>query len=616
MKIKAGFRAVLTVGAVLIGATLSALAFSQYAFFADTSRSERLDQVVQSGTRLAQLTNEVLLYGEPRSLAQWQEQYDEFGLRLRDGKIASDAELTIIVGLLINRYSDLLPLYKKLADARGGDKSGQVAAILASQLFQEATQLQASLRNLRQISEEGLKSAYRSSKQRQIAIFSLFAGLIVIYGVTVSVLFHAAILKPLGNLERTIMAIRDGVCARARIRAQDEIGIVCQTFNHLLDEQESSHREIEAMAERFKNVFEQVAVGMAIVSKNGAWMEVNDCLCAMLGFKREDFLGSTYARFVHPEDSRRDQAIANALLRDEKRSESWETRFVRKNGKTIWARMSVALARDGDERPLYFMLVVEDITERMAADAKIREFNRQLEEQALDLKRTNADLESFAWVASHDLREPLRMVSSYVDLIGKRLGDQIDEDTKCYIGYAVDGAKRMDALILDLLDYSRVGRRGGTLESVSLADAAAESLINLKVMIEETGARVDLARDLPIILGLRSEVVRLFQNLIGNAIKFRKPGQAPVVTVGCRLDGGEWIVSVADNGIGIDPQYHEKIFRIFQRLVTKDQYEGTGIGLAICKKIVDRLGGRIWVESTLGEGCAFFIAFPKPQDTV
>jgi PAS domain S-box-containing protein len=611
MNIKSGFRAVLAVGAALIGAAFLAFVVSQHTFFADTSRAEHLSKIAGEGLQLVQLTNEVLLYGEPRALTQWQRQYDDFGQLIRDPVFALDPDLSIVGGLLVNHYADLLPLQRKLVEARKNKDSPQVLSILASQLFQDATQLRASANSLKELADDAAKTAYESSKQRQIAIFFVFIGLVLLYVAGVLVLFRAVILKPLGNLEETIQATRAGVRARAGIRAEDEIGAICQTFNNLLDEHEISQREVKAMAERFRNVFEQAAVGMSIVSPNGEWLEVNDCLCQMLGYSREEFLASSYSRVIDPDFVKTDKQHVKMLLAGAKTHDAWETRYVRKDGSRVWIRITTSLARDADERPLYFVTVTEDITDRKEASARLHKINRQLEEQTKDLKRTNADLESFAWVASHDLREPLRMVSSYIGLIGKRLGDGADADTKTYIGYAVEGARRMDALILGLLDYARIGRRGGNFEPVSLKDVVAESLINLKVAIEEAGAEIKVQENLPDAIGIRSDLIRLFQNLIGNAIKFRKPGAAPEVKVKCEDRDNEWIVSVSDNGIGIDEQYYEKVFRIFQRLVPKEEYEGTGIGLAICKKIVEHMGGRIWIESTPGEGATFFIAIAK-----
>ncbi len=244
------------------------------------------------------------------------------------------------------------------------------------------------------------------------------------------------------------------------------------------------------------------------------------------------------------------------------------------------------------------------------------DLERRVEERTRELARSNAELERFAYVASHDLKEPLRMVMSFTKLLSKRYRDRLDSDAQQFIDFAVDGAERMEQLIHDLLAYSRVDRADTQFEAVDCQAALTTALINVKTAIEESGAIVthDL---LPVVTGDRTQLTQLFQNVIANAVKYHSE-KPPIVHVACVSrstpdNKRELLFSVRDNGIGIAPQYADRIFVIFQRLHSPDEYPGTGVGLAICKKIVERHGGRIWVESQLGGGATFYFTLPTTQ---
>ncbi len=225
-----------------------------------------------------------------------------------------------------------------------------------------------------------------------------------------------------------------------------------------------------------------------------------------------------------------------------------------------------------------------------------------------ELEHSNKELEQFAYVASHDLQEPLRMVSSYTELLERRYGDKLDDKAREFIGYAVDGAVRMQRLINDLLEFSRVSTRGKALQHVDVTRVLGTVRANLSVAIQDAGALVT-NDDLPTVMADETQLVQLLQNLIGNAIKFRGRDR-PHVHVGAQATATEWVFAVRDNGIGIAPEYFERIFVIFQRLHARDEYPGTGIGLAVCRRILDRHGGRIWVESEPGHGSTFYFALP------
>lgn len=266
----------------------------------------------------------------------------------------------------------------------------------------------------------------------------------------------------------------------------------------------------------------------------------------------------------------------------------------------VMFRMAGLMGRIVDQRAA----LQREVAVRETAEARLRA-------QTADLARSNGELEQFAYVASHDLQEPLRMVGSYVGLLKRRYQGKLDSDAHEFIEYAVDGVTRMQGLINDLLTYSRTGRESQPTEPSDAAVAFDRAVANLQAAIEASGARVSRGT-LPRVAVGALQLTQLFQNLVGNAIKFC-PNGAPEVQVGAELRGGEWLFHVRDNGIGIEPQYRERIFQIFQRLHKRGEFPGTGIGLAICKKIVEGGGGRIWVESEPGKGSTFFFAFPQER---
>ena len=290
-----------------------------------------------------------------------------------------------------------------------------------------------------------------------------------------------------------------------------------------------------------------------------------------------------------------------------------DAEVARADGTRRWITARGKATRDADGTVVELHGTVQDITERKRAEEEIRKLNEGLEarvrERTAELARSNAELEQFAYVASHDLQEPLRMVVGYVQLMDKRLADKLDADTREFMGFAVDGALRMQRLIQDILAYSRVSTRGQPLEPVNSAAALAEARALLARRIAETGAEVD-AQFLPIVTADRVQLVQLFQNLIGNAIKFCTE-RAPRIRVEARREPNRWRFSVIDNGIGIAPEYRERIFGIFQRLHTRREFPGTGIGLAICKRIVERHGGEVGIESAPGGGSVFWFTLPE-----
>jgi signal transduction histidine kinase len=265
----------------------------------------------------------------------------------------------------------------------------------------------------------------------------------------------------------------------------------------------------------------------------------------------------------------------------------------------------------------YYMMVLAVVGMSLALHiGTTRRAEQALRLRNIELTRSNDDLESFAYVASHDLREPIRNIINYATLLERRIADRLSADERDDLVFVREGARRMNQLILDLLEFSRIGRPGDEAGPVSLREVLDVARDNLRVLIAEKGATLDIPVDLPTVVGRSSELVSLFQNLIGNALKYSAPERPPRVAIGCQRLKDGWQIAIADNGIGIPAGhgYEDRIFKIFQRLHRRDAYGGgTGIGLAICRRIVERMGGRIWVESAEGKGSTFFLTLPHPS---
>jgi len=357
--------------------------------------------------------------------------------------------------------------------------------------------------------------------------------------------------------------------------------------------QETALRESEEVN---RSTFEQAAVGIAHLAPDGRWLRVNQRLCEIVGHREEDLVGHQFEEITHDEDRRLEASHVQAMLAGDCATYRMEKRCVRDDGSPVWVLLSMSLVRTEAGVPRYLIAVVEDIDARRRAEERLGKLNGEL-------RRSNEELQQFAYVASHDLQEPLRMVSSYTQLLQEVYGEQLDEDAHKWIHYAVDGANRMQRLIEDLLSYSRVATKGHDFERVDSHAALGQALVNLQQGIEESEAIVTNS-DLPEVSADPVQLVQLFQNLIGNAIKYRSDIPPHVHVTAARRDG-LWEFAVSDNGIGIDARFQERVFAIFQRLHTRREYPGTGIGLAICRRIVERHGGTIWFESEPGHGTIF-----------
>jgi PAS domain S-box-containing protein len=368
----------------------------------------------------------------------------------------------------------------------------------------------------------------------------------------------------------------------------------------------NAEKHLAQMEGRYRGLLEAAPDAMVVVNQAGEIVLLNLQAEKQFGYRRNELLGQKVTNII-PE------GFAERLIADGLRSA--EDALAQQIGTGIEL---TARRKDRCEFPIELMLSPLGGAEGILVTAAIRDITTrkkaaaELLQKVEELNRSNEELGQFAYIASHDLQEPLRMVASYTQLLSRRYKGKLDADADEFIAFAVDGASRMQRLIQDLLAYSRVGTQGSDLRDISSENALRQALINLRGAIEESGALVT-HDPLPAVLADETQLTQLFQNLIGNAVKYQSPG-VPKVHIAAAMNGEKkWTFSVRDNGLGIDPQYFEKIFGMFQRLHKREVFAGTGIGLAICKKIVEQHGSHISVESQPGQGSTFRFALARSE---
>lgn len=391
------------------------------------------------------------------------------------------------------------------------------------------------------------------------------------------------------------------------ILSQDEMGELAASFNQMTEGLEKT----TVSKEYVDKILHSMIDTLIVVDRYAKIRKVNRATCELLGFSEEELLDQPVGRLLVEEASLASEPEAQGTglvfkgptfqrLIEEGTVRNRETTYRTKEGRIVPVLFSGSIMYHTTQG----MVVVgigKDITDLKKAE-------EQLARQAEELERSNKELEQFAYVASHDLREPLRKVASFTQLLAERYKSQLDEKADKFIGYIIDGATRMQTLIDNLLTYSRVGRGELVLEPTDCGVVLQRVLADLEAARRETGAEITW-EPLPTIQANPLQLGQLLQNLIANAIKFHGP-ERPKIHLSAKPKDDAWLFSVRDNGIGIDPQHAERIFVMFQRLHTRAEYSGSGIGLAVCKKIVERHGGRIWVESQLGQGAAFYFTWP------
>ena len=388
-------------------------------------------------------------------------------------------------------------------------------------------------------------------------------------------------------------------------KARDQL----RRFNiELKEEVRKQTANLQVSEDKYKTLFYKSPLAKWIYDENTLhFLEVNDKAIEMYGYSQEEFRAMTLKDIRPVEDIPELLEEIDDVRKhpDVYRGAQW--RHVKKSGEIVDVLVTGHTIEVGGRKAR--MVAIVDITERRQHEKQLRTLNLDLAKRASELAASNAELERFAYIASHDLQEPLRMVSSFLQLLQKRYGGHLDSKADQYIHYAVDGAERMKALIMDLLEYSRVGttKEGFGMVDVNTILSEVSDVFREKIITAQ--ASVDIG-PMPCIWGDKVQVSQLFQNLLSNALKYHSD-RPPVIVIRAKEEPNFWRFSIEDNGIGIESQFFDKIFIIFQRLHNKSEYSGTGIGLAICKKIVERHGGRIWVESAPEKGSTFYFTISK-----
>lgn len=368
-------------------------------------------------------------------------------------------------------------------------------------------------------------------------------------------------------------------------------------------------RDLQASEQRFRKAFDASPNPKALSDfATTKFLRVNPAFCALMGYTEEELIGQTFEMLTYPEDlaSSKDWVAKSRLQKVEDPVPFLRKRYRRKNGSIVWGETSVALLREFDETPTHFLVQVRDITTVLQTQSQLE---WMVGERTRQLQASNDALQSFAYAASHDLREPLNKITAFGMRISEKYSACMDPKGQQYLEIMQDAAQRMTRLIDDLLEFSRAGAEVSPPVEVDLNEILSDVLSDLELPITESQAMVELTQ-LPTIIGHPARLRQVFQNLLSNALKFRQPNREPRIHVSGWVEDGKAILKVKDNGIGFDSQYAERIFTVFTRLHTRFEYPGTGIGLALCRRILDQYGGKISAQGVPNEGATFTVVLP------
>ena len=370
--------------------------------------------------------------------------------------------------------------------------------------------------------------------------------------------------------------------------------------------------ELRLSEEKFKNIFEFASVGKSLTSLEGR-INVNKAFCQLLGYTKREMNNINWRKLTHPDDIKQNEEIVRIILKGNKRSLRWEKRYIHKNGDIIWVDITTTLQRNRDGKPLYFITTVIDITEKKRAEEQIIQLNAGLEKRVIErtsqLEEANKELQAFAYSVSHDLRAPLRAINGFSEFIVEDYGDKLDPEGKRLLGLIRSNTQKMDQLITDILSLSRVARGEHKVSKVDMTKMALSMLSEIAEPGTREKVRFKIGK-LPEAYADPTFMKQVWINLISNAIKFSSLRTKPQIEIGGYTESNFHIYFVKDNGVGFDPEYTHKLFGVFQRLHKAEEFEGTGVGLAIVQRIVHRHNGKVWAKGRVGRGATFYFSLP------
>jgi PAS domain S-box-containing protein len=363
-----------------------------------------------------------------------------------------------------------------------------------------------------------------------------------------------------------------------------------------------AEKAVRESEELFRTTFDKSPIGTAMVGLDRKITRVNREFCSMLGYAEEEIVGLTLHDVTHPDDIEIDLENLQMLVSGKIDHFTMEKRYLCKNGRVVWGNLTAGMVRDSAGRPLYCIGMIEDITDK-------KRMGLELQERTVELENANKELESFSYSVSHDLRAPLRAIDGYSRMILKRQGDRFDDDTRRQFSLIRDNTRTMGQLIDDILAFSRLGRQAITASRIDMGALAGEIWNELRTINPERAMVLNIEQP-PFGMGDRALIKQVLTNLLSNAVKFTRGRDGAVITFGGRVQGNEIVYSVRDNGTGFDMKYYDKLFGVFQRLHNANEFEGTGVGLAIVQRVIHRHGGRVWAEGEPDRGATFFFTLP------